>query len=79
MPEQLSPFDLDVRTQHHPPRNERHVEEHEHVRATIRSAMAQINVLCPDGREKAVAFTKLEEAMFWANAALARGRAVEGL
>lgn len=28
--------------------------------------------LCPDGREKALALTKIEEAMMWANAAISR-------
>ena len=32
-----------------------------------------INVYCPDGREKSLAITSLEEVVMWANAAIARG------
>lgn len=32
-----------------------------------------INSKCPDGREKSLAITKLEEVVFWANASIARG------
>ena len=32
-----------------------------------------IQNLCPETREQSLAFTKLEEAVFWANAAIARG------
>ena len=32
-----------------------------------------IDVLVPNGREKSLAFTKLEEVVFWANAGIARG------
>jgi hypothetical protein len=31
-----------------------------------------INGACPDGREKSLALTNLEQVMFWANAAIAR-------
>lgn len=31
-----------------------------------------IDELCPNSREKSVAFTELETAIFWANAAIAR-------
>lgn len=31
-----------------------------------------INLNCPESREKSIAFTKIEEAIMWANASIAR-------
>lgn len=31
-----------------------------------------IDALCPDSREKSLAMTKIEEAVMWANASIAR-------
>ena len=46
--------------------------EHGSVRAACLELAHQLNDDLPEGREKSVAITKLEEAMFWANAAIAR-------
>ncbi|QBJ00232.1 hypothetical protein SEA_PHARAOH_43 [Mycobacterium phage Pharaoh] len=46
--------------------------EHASVRAAIGSTAEYVDANVPEGREKALAITKLEEAMFWANAAIAR-------
>lgn len=42
------------------------------TREACGNAAHAINELCPDGREKALAITALEQAMFWSSAALAR-------
>jgi hypothetical protein len=34
-----------------------------------------VDRFCPDSREKSLAFTKLEECIMWANAAIARNEA----
>jgi hypothetical protein len=47
-------------------------DEHTSVRASIGRLAEQLDGDLPNGREKALALTKLEEAMFWANAAIAR-------
>lgn len=46
--------------------------EHGSVRNACGELASFLNDRLPEGREKAVVFTKLEEVMFWANAAIAR-------
>jgi hypothetical protein len=47
---------------------------HGSVRDALGAVAHTVDVLVPVGREKALAITKLEEAMFWANAAIARNQ-----
>lgn len=42
------------------------------IRDTAKSLALLIDELAPESREKSVAITKLEEAVMWANAAIAR-------
>lgn len=44
------------------------------IREVARDVAQTINRLCPDSREKSLAFTALEEAVMWANAAIARNQ-----
>ena len=71
---QFTDSEICNRITYHPPKTEGDVQAHDRVRNIIGDAMRELNALCPDGRDKALAFTKLEEAMFHANAALARAR-----
>lgn len=68
----MSPDDIHHRFAYHPPRSESRKDYHQNVREGVeRLAMSWAGNL-PHGRELSLAITKLEEAMFWANAALAR-------
>jgi hypothetical protein len=42
------------------------------LRTTVRRAADDVLHCCPDSRERSLALTKLEEAVMWANAAIAR-------
>ncbi len=45
---------------------------HEDLRYTLRQCAVYMAEHLPEGREKSLVITHLEEAMFWANAAIAR-------
>lgn len=47
-------------------------ETYELIRSEAKALALWINKVVPDGREKALAITKIEEAVFWANAGIAR-------
>jgi hypothetical protein len=68
----MSPEDIEHRFAFHAATTDEKRDAHTSVRQTCRRAADHINETCPDGREKSLALTALEEAMFWANAALAR-------
>ncbi len=63
--------ELDRRFDHHPPddaRGRRHAE----VREGVKTLARLLDLLLPDGREKLLAITNLEQTAMWANAAVAR-------
>lgn len=45
---------------------------HENYCEAVKALVHTANALLPDGREKALVMTHLEDATFWGNAAIAR-------
>lgn len=66
--------DINNRFDFHPATTAEKRGDHGSVRNACAELARFINEHVPDGREKSLAITKLEEAMFWANAAIARPR-----
>ena len=64
--------DIDSRFRFRDASREVNAEKHQAVRDACRAAAEVVESTCPDGREKSLALTKLEEATFWANASIAR-------
>lgn len=68
----MDPKDIEHRFAFHAASRQEKRDEHTSARQSCRQLADRLNELLPEGREKALALTKLEEVMFWANAAIAR-------
>lgn len=65
--------ELSRRFNYHPPQTQEKADAHGRVRTVLHTAAEDIiEITGAPSREQSLAITKLEEAMFWANAALAR-------
>jgi len=54
--------------------NENQVDRYEYLRENAKALANAIDERVPDGREKSLALTNLEQAIFWANAGIARNK-----
>lgn len=66
--------DLEHRFAFHAAPTEEKRNLHTSMRQACYEVARTIDEKAPDGREKSLAITKLEEAMMWANAAVARSQ-----
>lgn len=68
----IDPKDIEHRFAFHAATTDEKRDAHTSVRQNCRRLADFLNENLPDGREKSLAITHLEEVMFWGNAALAR-------
>jgi len=71
-PASASRNEIRDRFAHHPPTSDQVAEAHQEIRLRFTSLALYLAESVPSGRESSLAQTKLEEAAFWANAAVAR-------
>ncbi len=67
----ISPEELQTRFTYHAPKPGQ-PELYESLRTKAHELAQLFTDLCPESRELALAHTNLEQAVFWANAAIAR-------
>jgi len=70
----MTPEDIEHRFAFHAATTDEKRDAHTSVRQECRRLADELNGQLPEGREKSLAITHLEEVMFWGNAALARAR-----
>ena len=74
----LYPLDLEMAQRldreytYHEPIDNVQIERYVYLRAAARTLAEDIMTMAPRSREQSLALTKLEEAIMWANAAIAR-------
>jgi hypothetical protein len=62
--------EINRRFDHHAP-DEFKIQKHQIARSSVKATAQDLLELLPEGREKQLALTKLQEALMWANAAIA--------
>ena len=62
--------EIDTIFTYHAPKGTQPVK-YEEIRELARNFATRLNELCPDSREKSLAITSLQQAVMWANAAIA--------
>lgn len=67
----LDNLEIENRFTYHSPKGNQ-PQRYEAIREKAKDIAHLMNAQCPDSREKSLAFTKLEEAVMWANASIAR-------
>ena len=62
---------IDNNFKYHAPKDNQ-AFKYEQIRKIAKTVANHIEQLCPESREKSLAFTNLEQAVMWANASIAR-------
>ena len=63
--------DIETRFTYHPPKEGQPVK-YDALRTAFKDLAYLVEHYCPDSRERSLALTHLETAVFWANASIAR-------
>ena len=71
MGEEIMSCNIENNFTYHSPKEDQAARYGE-IRSSAKIFAELIEKDCPDSREKSLAFTKLEEAVMWANASIAR-------
>lgn len=67
----MDPADIERRFTYHPPKGDQ-ATRYSEIRRHAHDLARTVDDLAPDSREKSLAVTHLEDAVMWANAAIAR-------
>lgn len=71
MPPDITAEDVERRFTYHRPEGQK-VTDHDDIRIQFKDFADLLREVLPEGREKSLTFTALEESSFWAHAAIAR-------
>lgn len=64
-------MDIERNFTYHAPKEDQ-IGRYREIRDKGKQFAEMIDEFCPESRERSLAFTKIEEAVMWANAAIAR-------